>query len=196
MINLLASDRALNLRELAALSPPRRPSGGHSLFADISLLLVLRAIDVQFAFHGGSVRVRFVCEPQTGCPHGIEELPCGHGSLTSTDGSRVLERAVCVPVMMMMMFIGTETSVTQSLTIESIRRCLMRPSFVRKRTGTSWIAFSDPSDLKISRTSGVSSGQKFMIGLPMYSYGVYLSKFISTFPVPLSQCIAMGALLL
>mmetsp|Transcript_62177 Transcript_62177/g.91158 ORF Transcript_62177/g.91158 Transcript_62177/m.91158 type:complete len:276 (-) Transcript_62177:9-836(-) len=86
-------------------------------------------------------------------------------------------------------------------TLESMSRCLMRPSLVRKRTGTSLIAHPDPNDLKISSTRGPSSGQKFMMGCPMYSSAVYPSTFISvslahsTCPVPLSQCIAIGALL-
>mmetsp|Transcript_37789 Transcript_37789/g.119377 ORF Transcript_37789/g.119377 Transcript_37789/m.119377 type:complete len:406 (-) Transcript_37789:213-1430(-) len=86
------------------------------------------------------------------------------------------------------------------LTLESISKSLIFPFLSRKRTGTSLIVLPDPRVLKISRTSSFSSGQKFMIGCPMYSSAVYprmlssVSLAQSTWPVPLSQCIAIGAL--
>mmetsp|Transcript_19708 Transcript_19708/g.40183 ORF Transcript_19708/g.40183 Transcript_19708/m.40183 type:complete len:313 (-) Transcript_19708:255-1193(-) len=86
-------------------------------------------------------------------------------------------------------------------TFESMRSSFNCPFFARKRTGTSLMVLPLPRVLKISRTSGVSSGQNCIMGCPMYSSGVYPSTFISvsfaqrTCPVPLNQCIAMGALL-
>ena len=84
-------------------------------------------------------------------------------------------------------------------TFESISKCTSFPSFVRNRTGTSAMAFPLPSCLKISNTSSFSSGQKFMIGWPMYSSAVYPNTLSSvwfaqrTVPSPFSQCMAIGA---